>query len=417
MKQDVCENELASDAIERRFRWARAQGHPKWLWPDVSPAEWRVAMSELERVTKLLLAGERPVRLAAADAPRLRALGIASYTSGLGPWLGWQVERGAVDADPNVGALLAQHLAHGRSRAARLDTALSSVLALLREHGIDATVLKGAHAAHVYFAQPGLRPMTDLDVLVSAQDIHRAERSLEANGYVQRTMSRLRKPHRSDWRPPGAPASLRSLTLTHAEDPFSVDLHGTLDIDFFGVRTIPFGQPAPAELAPARNGATSLRQPLLLVHHAAHASQGLHGLTLIRLLELILMIRRDVGMVTSWAEIVATSRRLGADRFIYPALALAEKLSPGTVDAVVLKRLADSSPPRLRGVVDALTPSTAQRLDGLALDERFMWSAGPIEHARRVLYMLIPTTSSLHGIAAIYAERAYRLLRGRVSWR
>jgi len=417
MKQGICENELASDAIERRFRWARTQGHPKWLWPDVQPSEWRVAMSELERVAVLLLAGERPVRLAGTDAARIRALGVAAYTSGLGPWLGWHVERGTLETDANVRAMLEQHLLHGRRRSRRMDDALNDVVALLREHDIGSTILKGAHTAHTYFMEPGLRPMTDIDVLVSDADVRKAEKVLEASGFEQRTAARQRRPHRSDWRPPGSPGSLRSLTLTHAEDPYTIDLHATLDMDFFGVRTIPFGQPMTTDLTRFTNGATALRQPLLLVHHATHASQGLHGLTLIRLLELVLMIRRDVGTTTSWEEISSLSRRLGADRFIYPAMALAEKLSPGTVDARLLERLAAASPPRLRGIVDGLTPSTAQRLDGLALDERFIWSSGAVEHTRRVIHMLVPTTGSLQRILSIYRERLFRLLRGKVSWR
>jgi hypothetical protein len=48
-----------------------------------------------------------------------------------------------------------------------------------------------------------------------------------------------------------------------------------------------------------------------------------------------------------------------------------------------------------------------------------MWAAGPAEHLRRVGNMLLPTgaAGSLHRLRSIYANRAYSLLRRRVSWR
>ena len=412
--------ELDAAAVSARFRWARRRGRPQWLWPEIPVAEWRVALTELERVAGALLVGDAPVRLSSADGLRQRSLGLAAYTSGLGPWLGWQIERGALHADAAAATVLADHLEHARRRVQRLTAALHDVLEVFAAARIRATVLKGMHTSHTYFAEPALRPMADLDVSVAPGDIVGAERALRDAGYAPLPATQLARPYRTDWRPPGTPVELRSLALTHADDPFQVDLHGTLDINFFGVRTIRFGDSAAQHLAAAPwPNAFVLGQPLLSAQHAVHASQGLHGLTLIRLVELVLMVRRDFTTAEEWTSLHTLLRRLRAERFAYPAFALAEKLVPGTVPPSLLQRLDHAATPRLRGIIDGLRPATAQRLEDLALDERFMWSAGIVEHARRVGHMLLPTGvgGSVARLGRIYADRAFRLLRGRVSWR
>jgi hypothetical protein len=72
----------------------------------------------------------------------------------------------------------------------------------------------------------------------------------------------------------------------------------------------------------------------------------------------------------------------------------------------------------LRHLADSLTPAGAQRLDDLALGERFIWGSGPADHLRRVTHMLLPggERGSWRALARLYRERSYRLLRGRVRW-
>jgi hypothetical protein len=58
-----------------------------------------------------------------------------------------------------------------------------------------------------------------------------------------------------------------------------------------------------------------------------------------------------------------------------------------------------------------------QRLDGLALDERFMWASTPLEHLRRAAHMVLPTGTAgpARRLARIYADRLLRIVRRRVS--
>ena len=108
--------EIRTDEVRRRFVWARRQGRPAWLWPEVPIEAWRLAMEAMGKVTAAILAGE--------PAPPLdgdpQALGLAGYTSGLGPLLGLWLEQDRLQADEAIAAIMARHLAHNRIRAERL---------------------------------------------------------------------------------------------------------------------------------------------------------------------------------------------------------------------------------------------------------------------------------------------------------
>jgi len=412
--------DLPPERIAASFRWARQQGHPGYIWPDLPIADWRAALYAIERAAAALLASPPgPARLDTPAGGTL-ALSVAAYTSGLGPYLGRAIETGALEVADEAAALLALHLEHARRRARRLEAELTRVLDVLGGAGILVTVLKSAHTAREYFPEPATRPAADIDLAVPEDDLATAERALIDAGYMLER--RQPRPRQSTWVPPGAPTQLRSLMLLHAEDPFTLDLHASLDRDFFGVGTVRFGpleaatRPWP-DLHPA---ARVLHQPLLLAYHAVHASQGLHNLTLLRLVEIVHIARADTAAGRlRWPELVAWLERAGALRFAYPALELAERLAPGTLDADARAALAGAATPRMIRVLAGLRPADAQRPERLSLEERLMWARGPAEHLRRALYMLWPLWigASPRELRRLYAERLRRLLRRTVSWR
>jgi hypothetical protein len=409
-------------AIAARFAWARHRGHPFWLWPDVRVADWQRALAAIEALVAALLSGRSPQRLATPNEADQRAFGVAVHTSGTGPWLGWHVEQGLLDAAPAIRSLLLDHLSHSRTRFTHLEAITHEVVGLLRDCAETVVVLKGMSTVLGVFTDPALRPMADIDILPYKCDITECERVLAAHGYLPRSEARHPRPYRSEWVPSRFNGPLRSLTITHAEDPVAVDLHGSLDIDFFGVQTVAFGVPAVDMLAAAPaygDRACVLRQPLLGAQLAVHASHGLHSLTLIRLIELTLVLRHDMRSQDDWSGLSECIRQHRAQRFAYPALTLVEKLAPATVPPAVLSALTRAAPARLQRVVSSMRPASAQRLDKLAIDERFMWAGTPLEHIRRLGNMLLPTgpTGSLRRLARIYVERAFRLLRLRVSLR
>lgn len=60
---------------------------------------------------------------------------------------------------------------------------LGEILALWQAAGMDSRVLKGAALAHILYPEPGLRPMSDLDLLVDAADARRAHGLLGEAGF------------------------------------------------------------------------------------------------------------------------------------------------------------------------------------------------------------------------------------------
>jgi len=363
------------------------------LWPDVSVTAFRAAEHEVARVAAAALGdGPGPVALRCPPRTDARVLGIAAFTSGMGALLGHWCATGRVSADPAVADLFATHLDHGRRRAARLRAGLERVLVPLGDRGIDVFVLKGMHTGYRYFAEPGARPMNDIDLLVQPGDWHTTRDVLGALGFIE--VLDKTHPERSSWTPRDA-GPVRSLELAHAESPWSVDVHRSLDRVPFDGLSARLGSPAPAAgdvwsgfCRPVR----ALRQPLQLAYLAVHASSHFYGIMQIRLVELILVARSDfAGRPDLWHALDQLVTRTGTGRFVFPALDLAERLVPGTIDPGVLAHAAAAAPGRLRRLVGTMTPASAQRLHPFpGLRERFVWVASLKEALAALLWLARP---------------------------
>lgn len=410
--------ELSDDEVMARFRWARRRGHPDYLWPNVAPADWRAALGELERITAAVLHGE-PATLAATDPATARALGVAGYTTGLGPLAAYWLETGELEADEVVQRVLRPHLAHGRARADRLRSVLRQASDALARSGIRPLVVKGSHTAHGYFPEPGTRPALDVDLVVTRGEIDTAERELAESGHILGV--RERRPRKSTWLAPGASRLPRSLEMLHVDSQYAVELHESLERNFFGVRTLEPGTPeaVPSRALPELDARVRvLRQPALLLYHALHASEGLYHLTLLRVVELVLMIRKDQATgELDWHAFRALLARHDAARFVYPAFAMVERLAPDTVEPATFRVLESAATPVMRRVIGARSPGQAWRLDTLSLDEKFMWCATPLEHVRRAVHMAILPSSGrwARRLAEKYVERVFRIARRTVA--
>jgi hypothetical protein len=404
--------EVDAEEVRRRFAWARRQGRPAWLWPEAPIPAWSRALEAIQAVVSALLAGAGKASLSGDP----QAIGLAGYTSGLGPMLGLWREQGRLDADGPIATVLERHLAHNRARSARMAAAAGEIVDRLAASGIRTLVLKGAHTGQAYFPEAGARPASDIDLLVGDADVAAAEAALAAAGLVLKARGRWE----SSWRDPATPDEPRSLTYVHAEDPWSVDLHRSLNV------TAGEGAPiAELDLAqPMANGgpwapdirAGVLDQPLLLLHLAAHAGAGWQNLTLLRQLELALVIRADRAQGRlSWEAFLELGARTGALGYAYPALRLSEKLSPGSVPAAVLNDCAARAPRAVRHALTRLSPASAQRIERNSLAEHFMWTSGWRGRLRQLAADLAPRAGSWSGLVGIYEERAWRIIRGRVS--
>ncbi len=398
--------DLSPAEVRRRFHWAKRRGDPAWLWPDVPVAAWREALSGIEDAVRAVLSGRPDAQLQDGDPA---AIGLACYTSGTGPLLGYWCEQGLLSASEAVAPALELHLRHNRLRATRMEAAAVSLVEALSERGVAVAVLKGAHTARDYFPDPGARPASDIDLLVRQGEVGSAEAMIAAAGFAFQG----RGARESSWRPDSSPAQPRSLTLVHADDPWSVDLHGSLDIFVSAgapLARLDAARPmdAGSRWGPCRSAMT-LDQPLLLLHLAVHAGSGLQNLTLLRLIELNLVIRRDAAVGSlSWDEFLAMGEDTGSLGFAYPALRLSEDLAPGTVPTAVLDRCTRRAPAAVVRIVGRLTPATAQRIDRTSMAQHFMWAVGWKGRMRQLGADLVAPASA-------WEKRAWRLLRGRFS--
>jgi hypothetical protein len=380
------------------------------LWPEVAVRDWQRALLEIERACAAVLGGKHPSSLTADPA----AVALAGYTSGLGPMLGHWLEQGLIPFPSATAEACARQLSANTVRMERLLGHAKALTARLAADGVRATVLKGAHTAWSYFPQAGCRPMSDIDILISPADARDAQRVLKAFGYRQTARTSLE----TTWVHAEAAVAPRTACSLEADDPWTIDLHLSLDIP---------GPPgaAPARLSQARHatkpcealpGADHLAQPMLLLHLAAHAGSGFHNLTLLRLLEIVLVARADAANGSlCWEEFADLGAATGALPFAFPALALARQLSPDDIPREIVERCSQAAPPRISRLVDQLRPATAHRIARPTLREHFAWTSGPGGWLRRLAADILPEPGSLRRSAAIHASRARGLLSRQVT--
>lgn len=410
--------DLPPEAIRERFRWASRRGHPQYLWPDVPVTAWRWGLEEIERVSRAVLSrSEVPARLHPSPGGA-SALGVAAFSSGMGPLLGHWIEAGFLEAPHPVRQLLLLHLAHGRSRARKLEGEARQVLELLADAGVQGTILKGVETGRRFFPGLGTRPSSDVDVVVGPGQMNDAEEVLRHAGYDCLSPRHARR-DQSEWAPPGASRDLHSLDLTHADNPITIDLHASLDRNVLGMATVRFGPLTDDRRLPwgtLHPSGSVLAEPLLTAFLAVHASLGLLNLTMIRMAELALVIRSGVASgALVWSELRGVLEDSGGDRFVHPAFEMAERLVPGTVDPAFRDHVTERATPRVRSYVAALGPASVQRLEVRSIRERLMWVSGPVDLVRTVRETLVPPgQGSMRRLSRLYAQRIWRVVKGRV---
>lgn len=96
----------------------------------------------------------------------------------------------ALNLKTGVPAAVYQQLRHAylayTRRSLVHEAELAAVLKALQADRITPVVFKGAELAHTVYPSPACRPMGDIDLWLSVDDIAAAQRVLEKRGYVQR---------------------------------------------------------------------------------------------------------------------------------------------------------------------------------------------------------------------------------------
>lgn len=410
--------DLGEEEVRSRFAWAVRNGNPSWLWPEVSVEEWRLALARIELATSQILTSGRATEPLTGCA---RAIGVAGYTSGMGPLLGHWLKQGQLEAEPEVAAVLDLHLRHNSRRMRRMAARAIEVVTRLADRGVAVVVLKGMQTAFASFPVPGVRPVSDIDLLIAPGDRGRASEVLGEMGLVPGSCS-PQLTGAQTWSDPEAAPLPRSLAFVHADDPWSVDLQTSLNRRYSTGSSILQLDKIRASGALDRwalgSGAAALAPAAQVLHVACHASCGFGSLSMIRLCELVFVVRKGLrdGRL-DWLEVARLGSHSGTIGGAYPALRLSEMLAPGTIPDHVLQLARSHAPSAVFRVMEQLRPANAQTVLRCTVRERFMW----IPSLRQVLYDIacdiVPPATSLRASLQIQKRRLYRLLRGAVSWR
>jgi hypothetical protein len=402
--------------IDRRLAAFRRTGDPSEMWPGLSERARAAAAAELARVASLVLSGGAGERVDPGDAHAAYALQVASHTTGVGPLFGAWAERGVVVLPVTARAFFAAQIAHSRRRAARMERELLPALDALTAGNVRPVVLKGFHTARAYFGEPGERRMADVDLWVPPDRVTDAEEALASAGFVARGPAL--RPYRREWAGPRVDGAIRSLEYSHELNPWVIELHGTLDRRFQRGAVARFDAERAAVEAWSVAGHELLvqRQPLLLLTLACHCSQELAGSRLLRLIEMVNIIRTDTAAGRlDWEEALAMMRRTGVSRFTYPAFALVEQLAPGCVHSRALELARRESTWAARHTVARLSTAGGS-LDQRGVLRQWMWTRGPVAVGQRLLWSIWPaafTPSS--DVMAGWRARMRRLRVGRLT--
>ena len=406
--------EAQAELARRLDRFARTQD-PTALWPGLAEHARVAAAGEIERVTRAVLGGQPHVCMDPDAAHHVYALSVAAHTTGMGPLLGRWLETQRIAAAPAVHDRLAWQLLHARRRAARMEREVLPALDAMIAADIVPVVLKGFHTARAYFEEPGVRRMSDIDVLIAPDQVQRAEAALHAAGF--RATGPRMTPYKQDFIGSGVDERAFSVEASDARTKWVIELHASLDrsfhpgaiarLDSERSRTLPFS---------VRNRELLvLAPPVLLLTLACHCSQELGSSRLLRLVEIIRVIRAEHGAVRiDWDDFLVMLYRTGAARYAYPALALAENLSPGTVDERVLRLGARESTWAARHTLQRLVPAGGS-IEALGLLRQIMWMRGPVAFLHRAMRLVAPSSQGRPGLLPSWRVRLRQLRAGALS--
>jgi hypothetical protein len=262
-------------------------------------------------------------RLAQAAAKVTEWEGVAAQAEahGLAPLLYVHMRTAGVQLPlPVKRKLQGLYLRHQHANRVRTDM-LRDILSAYATAGIPSLVLKGAALSHTVYPEPGLRPMSDLDILVREADLWRAQSLLAGLGFDAPL-------------PAGPAVAHRHLALAARQVEglsVQVEIHHKLLSDYFDhaasfVRSLarpisaPSEQPMPSASEPAQESAWAELKGLTVPPHAFDLA-GLTAYTLSYEDTLGYLSRHLTSHVNVWdfgrliwvADIVSLAERYAAE--------------------------------------------------------------------------------------------------------
>ncbi|MEO7454760.1 MAG: nucleotidyltransferase family protein [Gemmatimonadaceae bacterium] len=409
-----------TDSLDARLARFASTRDPAELWPGLSEAARVAAAREIARLTGIVLRSH----VALDGEPHLDregrhdsyALAIAAHTTGMGPVLGRWLEDGRIAAHERHRASLAAHLDHSRRRVARLRAGVLPAIDALLARGIPVTALKGYHTGSAYFDEPGARRMSDVDVMIPAECMQDAGVAIAQAGFSLASPALV--PHKLEWIAAGVDARTHSVEVSDECTGWTLETHTSLDRRYAEgtwAHLDAISRTRPCELDGRRLRA--LDPASLLISLACHCSEELEASRLLRLFEIIQVIRieTDAGAL-AWDDVFDRLCSARAMRFVYPAFSLVEQLAPGTIDARIMNASLKDSTWFAKHTVSRLVPGGG-RIDDRGLMRQFMWTSGSAALARRLSHRFSPANTIPGDARPGWRAHLRRLASGALSLR
>lgn len=129
----------------------------------------------------------RLLRQACSRIDDWQALLVRADQEGMTPLLALHLEAAGIAVSPGVRRSLRLLLRRHGQYAQLLTETLTRALALLQGEGLSPLLLKGAALRHTLYADPAMRPMRDIDLLLDRSEVDRAQALLRQAGFAQST--------------------------------------------------------------------------------------------------------------------------------------------------------------------------------------------------------------------------------------
>ena len=283
-----------------------------------------------------------------------RAFAHMAVNEGVGP-LVWQ-SRGSAALDVWCRERLQEETRRQLALAAVREAELRRVLAVLADAGADVLLIKGAHLAYTFYADPALRPRNDTDLLVRPGHEKIARRALETLGYErQPAITGAAVQGQTIFERNGVPGTVLDVHWRLAGPIVAADL---FDFSQLWRRAAPLARLGPAARAPHLFDAIAIAAVHLVAHHPNElALLWLHDLH-------VLANALDRGEVGSLL-VDARSRRVST--ILASALRRAEDRFPSENGRAILEAMhCDESEPSA-ALLDRRGPSETALMDLRAL--------------------------------------------------
>lgn len=285
-------------------------------------------------------------------------LAVHAIVIGLGPMFHHRLSCWSLTPSPAAAAKLGATYKATAARSAWLYNQLGEVLTACAAVGLAPIVLKGMHLAAVYYNEPALRPMSDIDLLFAPAELAQAETLLDALGYTGKHTPADLGPgivkHTSTFRRGDAIAATPNPYLSSAGDAM-IEPHRSLEESWFDL-TVDITPGMRERAANADLGGYTCRvlapEDLLLhlcVHFCFHLLMGRSAL--VQLVDIQVVVG---AAELDWEQFAVRASEREAGPYCLAALRLARDLVGAPIGADTIKAIESLVPSHLRNRIQGL---------------------------------------------------------------